>query len=39
MTDKKDVKNKHVVACSRGKDSIATILTALELNEPLDEVT
>lgn len=39
MTDKKTVKNKHVVACSGGKDSVATILTALEYNEPLDEVT
>ena len=39
MTDKKDVKNKHVVACSGGKDSVATILTALKYNEPLDEVT
>ena len=39
MTDKKDVKNKHVVACSGGKDSVATILTALKHNEPLDEVT
>ena len=39
MTDKKAVKNKYVVACSGGKDSVATILTALEYNEPLDEVT
>ena len=39
MTDKKTVKNKHVVACSGGKDSVATILTALKNNEPLDEVT
>ena len=39
MTDKKTVKNKHVVACSGGKDSVATILTALKYNEPLDEVT
>ena len=38
MADKKAVKNKHVVACSGGKDSVATILTALEYNEPLDEV-
>ena len=38
MTDKKDVKNKYVVACSGGKDSVATILTALKYNEPLDEV-
>ena len=39
MTDKKTVKNKHVVACSGGKDSIATILIALKYKEPLDEVT
>ena len=39
MTIKNAVKNKHVVACSGGKDSVATILTALEYNEPLDEVT
>ena len=38
MTDKKEVKNKHVVACSGGKDSVATILAALKYNEPLDEV-
>ena len=38
MTDKKAVKNEHVVACSGGKDSVATILTALKYNEPLDEV-
>ena len=38
MTDKKTVKNKHVVACSGGKDSVATILAALKYNEPLDEV-
>ena len=38
MTDKKDVKNKYVVAGSGGKDSVATILTALKHNEPLDEV-
>lgn len=38
MTDKKTVKNKYVVACSGGKDSVATILTALKYNEPLDEV-
>ena len=38
MTDKKTVKNKHVVACSGGKDSVATILISLEKNEPLDEV-
>ena len=39
MTDKKTVKNKYVVSCSGGKDSVATILTALKYNEPLDEVT
>ena len=39
MTDKKAVKNKYVVACSGGKDSVATILISLEKNEPLDEVT
>ena len=39
MTDKKTVKNKYVVACSGGKDSVATILISLEKNEPLDEVT
>lgn len=39
MSDNKTVKNKHVVACSGGKDSVATILTALKYNEPLDEVT
>lgn len=39
MTDKNAVKNKYVVACSGGKDSVATILTALKYNEPLDEVT
>lgn len=38
MTDKKDVKNKYVVACSGGKDSVATILISLEKKEPLDEV-
>ena len=39
MTIKNAVKNKHVVACSGGKDSVATILISLEKNEPLDEVT
>ena len=39
MTNKKAVKNKYVVACSGGKDSVATILAALKYNEPLDEVT
>lgn len=38
MTEKKDVKNKYVVACSGGKDSVATILISLEKKEPLDEV-
>lgn len=38
MTDKKHDKNKYVVACSGGKDSVATILISLEKNEPLDEV-
>ena len=38
MTIKNAVKNKHVVACSGGKDSVATILAALKYNEPLDEV-
>lgn len=38
MTDKRNIKNKYVVACSGGKDSVATILLALEHNEPLDEV-
>ena len=28
---------KHVASCSFGKDSIATILLALEHGEPLDE--
>ena len=39
MTEEKDVKNKYVVACSGGKDSVATILISLEKKEPLDEVT
>lgn len=39
MAEKKDVKNKYVVACSGGKDSVATILISLEKKEPLDEVT
>ena len=38
MAEKKDVKNKYVVACSGGKDSVATILISLEKKEPLDEV-
>ena len=29
---------KHVASCSFGKDSIATVLLVLTLNEPLDEV-
>lgn len=29
---------KHIASCSFGKDSIATILLALENNEPLDRV-
>ena len=28
---------KHIVSCSFGKDSLATILLALEHGEPLDE--
>lgn len=28
----------HIASCSFGKDSIATILLALENNEPLDRV-
>ena len=39
MTEEKDVKNKYVVACSGGKDSVATILISLEKKEPLAEVT
>ena len=27
---------KHIASCSFGKDSIATILLAIENNEPLD---
>ena len=30
--------NYYIASCSFGKDSIATILKALEMNEPLDEV-
>ena len=30
--------NYYIASCSFGKDSIATILTALEMNEPIDEV-
>ena len=29
---------KHIASCSFGKDSIATVLLALEHGEPLDEV-
>lgn len=29
---------KYTVSCSFGKDSVATVLLALEHNEPLDEV-
>ena len=36
---KKEAKPKmHIASCSFGKDSIATILLALEHNEPLDRV-
>lgn len=34
-----ETSKKHVVACSGGKDSVATILISLEKKEPLDEVT
>lgn len=37
--DERSDKKKYVVACSGGKDSVATILAALKYNEPLDEVT
>ena len=30
--------NKHIASCSFGKDSIATVLLAIEHGEPLDEV-
>ena len=33
-----NTRNKYVASCSFGKDSIATILLALENNEPLDEI-
>lgn len=35
---KKDKPKLHIASCSFGKDSIATILLALENNEPLDRV-
>ena len=31
------IRSKHIAMCSFGKDSLATILLALEHNEPLDE--
>lgn len=31
------MRSKHIAMCSFGKDSLATILLALEYNEPLDE--
>ena len=31
------MRSKHIAMCSFGKDSLATILLALEHNEPLDE--
>lgn len=34
----KDKPKMHIASCSFGKDSIATILLALENNEPLDRV-
>lgn len=37
--NEKNGQKKHVVACSGGKDSVATILISLEKKEPLDEVT
>lgn len=37
MTNK-DKPKIHIASCSFGKDSIATILLALENNEPLDRV-
>lgn len=32
------MRQKYVVSCSGGKDSVATILVAVEHNEPLDEI-
>ena len=29
---------KHIASCSFGKDSLASVLLAIEHNEPLDEV-
>ena len=31
------MKEKHIASCSFGKDSVATLLLALEHGEPLDE--
>ena len=36
--DKKEKPKMYIASCSFGKDSIATILLALEHNEPLDRV-
>lgn len=38
MKEKKEKPTLHVASCSFGKDSLATILLALEHNEPLDRV-
>lgn len=38
MSDNIDKPKLHIASCSFGKDSIATILLALENNEPLDRV-
>lgn len=38
MIQKKEKPKKHIASCSFGKDSIATIMLALENNEPLDRV-
>lgn len=38
MIQKKEKPKMHIASCSFGKDSIATILLALENNEPLDRV-
>lgn len=38
MSDNKDKPKLYIASCSFGKDSIATILLALENNEPLDRV-
>ena len=37
-SDKSKKKTMYIASCSFGKDSIATILLALEHNEPLDRV-